>query len=340
MRTLPSTCSFSIAAKPVLIQWKEDMPVFARKEFLEAVGDEYGWLGGFDPCGKLRCVLPYTIVRKAGFRLVRFRCATVTCSGDLSIGEERSFLNSVVQHFRSVGADVIIPASNNAVFRAYPDGGDAAPYGSYVIDLTQPEERLWRNISRNVRLNIGTATRGGVTVRETMECLDEAYALVKETFARSGISFMSRSAFVRYVRGLGEHGKLLVAERGGVIHSCCLFGFSRCTAYAIYAGNIVQQHQGANKLLYWEAIRDFCRMGVKIFDFFGGRVSPEKGSKQEAINLMKERFGAQLVKGFMWKYPLRPWRAMVYSLGVRMLRGGDIVDQERHKLAGLGATVG
>ncbi len=36
----------------------------------------------------------------------------------------------------------------------------------------------------------------------------------------------------------------------------------------------------------------------------------------------------------MWKHRLRslPWAA--YSLAVRILQGGDIVDQEGHKLAG------
>src|SRR5262249_31959954 len=112
----------------------------------------------------------------------------------------------------------------------------------------------------------------------------------------------------------------------------CLFGFSQPCAYAIYAGNISRQHQGANKLLYWEAIRDFHALGVRKFDFLGARVKPSMGSKQEALNETKRRFGATLSEGYMWKYSLRPWRARVYSLGVRMLRGGDIVDQERHKL--------
>ena len=133
-------------------------------------------------------------------------------------------------------------------------------------------------------------------------------------------------------RGSVEHGKLLLAEYQGVPQSYCLFGFSGPCAYAIYAGNVADQHQGANKLLYWEAIRLFRGLGVRRFDFVGARINPEKGSKQESINLMKKRFGATLSEGYMWKHSLRPWRACLYSMAVRMLRGGDIVDQEAHKL--------
>ena len=42
--------------------------------------------------------------------------------------------------------------------------------------------------------------------------------------------------------------------------------------------------------------------------------------------------GAKLIQGYIWKYPLRPLRSLAYSYGVRLLRGGDIVDLERHKL--------
>jgi hypothetical protein len=316
------------------------MPVFAKEEFLRAVGDEYGWIGGIDGSGELRCVLPYTVERKAGLRLVRFRMATISRGDVLDVDQEKSFLNGVVEHFRMHGADVIIPATNNAIFRTYPDGADAAPYGSYVIDLEPPEEVLWKNIGKITRQNIGTARTDGVLIREGSEFLDVAHALIRETYGRSKMAFMSRDAFHRYAEALGKHGKLLVSEHRGVVQSCTVFAFSLPCAYAVYGGNVPQQHQGSMKLLQWEAIRLFREIGVRRFDFFGARINPSKGSKQEAINLMKKRFGATLFEGYLWKYSLRPWRAQLYSAGVRLLRGGDIVDQERHKLSEYRRTVG
>ena len=64
-------------AKPVEINWHPRLPIFARESFLKAVGDEYGWLGGFSEHGELRCILPYTVIRKAIFRMVRFRVETI-----------------------------------------------------------------------------------------------------------------------------------------------------------------------------------------------------------------------------------------------------------------------
>ena len=91
-----------IKSESIQIQWDPGLPVFAKEEFLGAVGDEYGWLGGMDESGSLRCVLPYTVLRKAGLRMVRFRVETIPCGMGLDIIEEKSFLNSVVQYFRSV----------------------------------------------------------------------------------------------------------------------------------------------------------------------------------------------------------------------------------------------
>ena len=103
----------AIRAESVELRWDATLPVFAKEEFLRAVGDEYGWLGGIDASGTMRCVLPYTIVRKAGLRMVRFRVETIPCKAEFGLHEEQSFLNNVVQHFRQARADVIIPASTN-----------------------------------------------------------------------------------------------------------------------------------------------------------------------------------------------------------------------------------
>jgi hypothetical protein len=319
-------------AKPIKIDWHPGLSIFASESFLKSVGDEYGWLGGFDDTEKLRCILPYTIVKKAIFRMVRFRVETILLDEVLDANEEKCFLNSAIEYFRSIGADLIIPASTSTIFSTYPDGAIAAPYGSYVIDLSQPEETLWRNINRILRQNINTARKKGVIIRDGIDHLDDAYMLVKETFERSKLPFMNCQSFKQYVLGLGDHGKLLIADYNGIVQSYVVFAFSDFCAYAVYAGNLAGQVPGSNKLLYWEAIRMFQTLGVQRYDFVGARINPEKGSKQEAINALKKRFGATLIEGYMWKYPIKPLKYRLYCRAARLRSGGDIVDAEQHKL--------
>jgi lipid II:glycine glycyltransferase (peptidoglycan interpeptide bridge formation enzyme) len=322
-------------ALPIDIRWHEGLPVFASESFLKAVSNEYGWLGGFNDSGQLLCILPYTIIKKLSFKFVRFRVETIRQVEYFSIDEEKAFLDSCLDFFRSKKADVIIPATTNSIFRTYPDGAVAAPYGTYIIDLQPAEEVLWHNIERITRQNIKRAISLGVTVRETKEESPAAYELIRETFKRSSLPFMSFNAFQKYLDGLGQHGLILKAEHQGLAQSYVVFAYSQYRAYAVYAGNSADMMQGANKLLYWEAIKLFKELGVKDYDFVGVRINPEKGSKQDALSSFKRHFGGQLVQGYIWKYPLNPVQYKLYNLAARFRSGGDIVDAERHKMADL-----
>jgi hypothetical protein len=322
----------SISAKPIAIEWDPSLPVFAKEEFLRAAGDEYGWLGGVDEYGKLRCILPYTIVRKLGVRLVRFRDETIPYGGALDIVEERSFLNSVVGHFRSSGGDVIIPASNNAIFRTYPDGAVAAPYGTYYIPLTQPEDTLWAAVSSSHRRRVRSAEKSGVRVRNSPEYRAMAHGIIRDTFKKSSLPFMPLEALIRIIEGLGENAHVLVAECDSKVQCCAVTAYSQHTAYYMYGGSVPEAVPGAMHLLHWEAIRLYRGLGVRRYDFYGARINPAPDSKAAGLAAFKQRFGAELERGYMWKYRISSLKSAIYTLGVRVLRGGDIVDAEHHKL--------
>jgi hypothetical protein len=326
-----------VKASPIEIDWNPNLSIYASEEFLRSVGDEYGWLGGTDDSGKLRCILPYTIVRKAIVRMVRFRVETILLDEALGVEEEKSFLDSAVEYFRTIRADIIIPATTNTIFRTYPTGAVAAPYGTLIIDLERDEETLFNNLSSSHRRKIRLATKSGVKILAGSENAEIAYALVRDTFKRSSMPFMDYGAFRRIIDGLGKNIKIMVADYRGVIQGCVVIPFSGYGAYYVYGGSIPEPETGSMNLLHWEAIRLFQSLGVKRYDFCGVRINPEKGSKQEGLMAFKERFGPRLVQGFIWKYSLKPLTSRIYSLAVRLLRGGDIVDAERHKLTASGS---
>lgn len=318
--------------KKIDIKWHPGLSIYASEEFLKTLGDEYGWLGGFNHNGELRCILPYTIVHKAIFHMVRFRVETIPIDNELNIGEEKDFLNDVVKYFRKVGADIIIPATTNTIFKTYPEGADAAPYGSYIIDLTQEEETLWANLHSKHRNVVRNAMKRGVTIVEGIEFMETAHKVISDTLKRSKLGFMSLNEFNRFVHGLNKNVKIIVATYEGVVQGCAVIPYSQHSAYYLYGGSIPHPLSGSMNLLQWEAIKMFRNLGVKRYDFVGVRINPTEGSKQEGLMTFKQRFGGYLSKGFMWKYSLSPLKYAVYSQTIKHLRGGDIVDAERHKL--------
>ena len=264
--------------------------------------------------------------------MVRFRVQTIPLDETLGLQEEKSFLNSAIEYFRSIETDLIIPASTNALFRTYPDNATVAPYGTYVIDLRQSEEILWKNVHSKHRNVIRNARNKGVRILSGMEYATTAYRLIRETFKRSSLPFMSHYTFERMILGLGENVKIFVADCNGVVQGCAVIPFSKQGAYYNYGGTVSEPLSGATNLLQWEAIRYFRALGVNCYDFCGVRINPEKGSKAAGLMMYKERFGPQLLQGYMWKYSLNPLKSAIYSWAIRVLRGGDIVDRERHKL--------
>lgn len=319
-------------AIPLAMEWHPGLSIYASPAFLQSVSDEFGWLGGVDGAGRLRCLLPYTIVRRATVRMVRFRLETIGLGDTLSLGEERSFLNSVVEYFRP-RADIIIPATTNTIFRTAPDGAVTAPYGSMVLDLSEGEPALWQQIHSKHRNVIRNAEKKGVQVRMGGEHLQTAYQLVRDTFRRSKLPFMTASAFRQTIEALGDNVKIFLAEHQGKPQGCAVIPYSSYAAYYVYGGSAGEGViNGAMNFLQWEAIRFFRNLGVGRYDFVGVRLHPDKGSKAEGLYMFKQRFGGRLVQGCMWKYPLRPLKAAVYSLAVRLLRGGDLVDVERRRL--------
>jgi len=318
--------------RPIGINWHPGLSIYASEQFLKAVGDDYGWLGGIDDSGKLLCILPYTIIKKTFVRMVRFRVETIPLGEELEVEEEKSFLNGAVEYFRSSGADIIIPATTNTIFHAYPNGAIAAPYGTYIIDLFQPEKNLWDNMHSKHRNVIRNAIKKGVQILSGMEHVDTAYRLIRDTFKRSALPFMSYDSFMRMVKGLDKYVRIFVADYQGIVQSCAVIPFSDYSAYYVYGGTCPEPLTGAANLLQWEAFRYFRALGVKHYDFCGVRINPEKGSKQAGLMMFKERFGPRLMQGYMWKFSLNTLKSAAYSLGVRLFRGGDIVDAERHKL--------
>jgi hypothetical protein len=332
MRTAESNVK-NLSVAPIPIEWRSAMPIYASEAFLKAVSDEYGWLGGTNVEGERRCILPYTIIRKFGFRFVRFRVQTIPLQDGFDVREETSFLNSAVEFFRSEGADMIIPGSATAMFSTCPDGAVVAPYGTFINDLARPEEVIFKEIHADYRKKIRSAINAGVQIRCGMQYLDECYEIIVNTLKRSGAEVVKKyDDFKNTILSLDRNVKIFVADHQGTIQACLVSPFSEYSAYTFYGGTISEPLKGAMHLVHWEAMRHFREMGVRQFNFQGVRVNPERGSKHEGIRIFKQRFGGKFVQGYLWKHSLNPLKSAVYSVAVRLLKGGDIVDQERRKV--------
>jgi hypothetical protein len=326
---------------PVPVAWNPQLPLFASEKYLRLLASEYGWFGGFDAAGDLACFLPFVVIRKSLFRLVRFPVETVLLKPDVDAAEEKAFLNAALGYLRTLQVDAIVPATFNSLFRVAPDGASVARYENLIVDLRQSEDALWQAIHHKHRNVIRNAMRQGVAVRSGIENLEVAYQLTLASFLRSARGPFGRSRvrtrlghdeFCRIVRGLGGYVEVMVAEHGGTPQCAAVIPFSGHCAYYLHGGSVPKPATGAGNLLQWEAIRRLRELGVERYNLFGIRAAPDKGSKAEGIRKFKERFGGKVQTGLMWKFPFRRGKYALYQLAAWLRNGGDVVDQERRRL--------
>lgn len=313
----------------VSYSWRESDPIYASPCYLQTVGSEYGWVGGYLN-GELHVVIPYVIRKKLIFKFATFQTATIPISEHVSVDEEREFLNGCVTRLGEIGVDFCAQPPTHAIFRVYPDKAIAAPFGSYIVNLLRSEDELWSGIHSKHRNVILNARKKGVEIRfGANQELPLVYEILEKTMLRSNMAFVSRASFESMITSLGESVEVVIAYCDGTPMGCAVFPFGQHGAYYQYGGSIDSPVLGSMNLLHWEAMKYFKLKGVKVYDFVGARIKPEPGSKLEGIQRFKSRFGATMNTGYLWKKPLS-YKYYLYDFLIKLKTHGrgDIIDQE------------
>ena len=311
------------------------LPVTASESYLKAISNyKYGWF-----LSDL-FVLPFIIDKKLFFKKMVFTYETIKI---LSVSEnkknsyERDFLYEVVRLCKTLKIDFIGQPKSGVVFQTYPEKSIHAPFGSYQVDLTKTEDELFAGLHVKNRNVIRKAIKEGVIIKEGSEYLNVCADLIKLTMVRQGIKFyVNLEDLQRMQAHLRDEIKFYIAYKDDIAQGCAVIVYRKGdAAYYLHGGSIEHPFNGSVNLIQWQAIVDMKNCGVLIYDFVGARISPVAGSKQETIQRFKSRFGSQMVEGYLWKCPIRPFRYKLYYLFVRLLAylrkqpyKGDIIDQE------------
>lgn len=160
---------------------------------------------------------------------------------------------------------------------------------SYVIDLTQAEDSIFKNIEKNYRQKI-RAAEAKLSIRDDLP-LSELHRLLGLSFRRQNLEAPIGFDFLeRLHKALSARGgcKLFFATDPvtGHVHSAALLAWDGHTAYYLMSGDDpALRSSGAAVLLKWTAIVYAKNtLGVSQFDF--------EGSMLKAIEQGRRDFGA------------------------------------------------
>lgn len=319
-----------MGVREIKFEWDEKYSIFLSERYLKTFSDKYGWLGGFQD-NKLICVLPYLVFKRVIFKFIRLpEGLTFINEVEDEEGIRKMFLNEIIRIFKNQKYDFIFQPPPQTIFADYPDDAVYAPYGTYRIDLTKSEEELWKNVQSRQRSYILKGERNNVEVKTGLALKDIAFNMIRLTMKRSDIEFMSKKKYERYINGLKGNIEIFIAFCDGKPQNCAVVFYSANTAFYVYGGSIDKPIDFAGKYMHWYIIKHFKKLSVHYYDFVGTRINPEKGSKQEGIKRFKERFGGELIQGYLWKYPINKLKYKLFNEIFKILKRkeGDIIDEE------------
>jgi lipid II:glycine glycyltransferase (peptidoglycan interpeptide bridge formation enzyme) len=275
------------------------------------------------------------VYQKYIFRIARFTNEIFFLREDDRNRHEQIFLDSLSAILKAQKIDIIMQPTTNVFFNKVPNGSIFAPFGSYRLNLTLDVDSLWKNVHGKHKNVIRNADKKGICIIENNYDINEIYNLIAGTFKRSKMNFMSFYKFQNQIINLKDNVRIFVAKTSdGLIQGCAVIHFSNYSAYYLHGGSVEKPITGAMNYLQWNAIIRLKELGVPQYDFVGARINVQKGSKLEGIQKFKERFGATLYQGYLWKNPIVKWKYWLFQLVYKIIRKseGDIIDQERRRI--------
>jgi len=164
-----------------------------------------------------------------------------------------------------------------------------------IVDLSQTEDILWKQIHSKRRNEIRKAEKNGVKVKRLSdEYLIKSYSILKEVYERAKLPLPSILFFEEALQkssdntGMVMYAAFLDEELIGIMVTLQY----KKIAYDLYAGSKSKYYdKNPNDILPWEVFRQCKNVGKTIFDF-GGAGKPDV---PYGVRDYKMKFGGKLV---------------------------------------------
>lgn len=311
-------------------EYDSQVSVFGTSRFLSSKSDNYGWF--VDEA----FILPYYISKKLFFRYIIFPSQTIYLTKGITVDDEMHFLDGVVclikNDLRHV--DFILQSPTNVVFKIYPNNSIFCQFGTYVVDLLQDENNIFKQIHQKHRNVIKKAQSDGVTIVNGKQYCNEVLNIINQTMLRQKMTPFN-SAAVNEFECLNKNIEYYVSIYKNIVQGAALIYWDQYSAYYMYGGSIDKPHSGSLNLMHWQIIQDMKKKGIQKYDFVGARIHPLKYSKISTIQRFKARFGGCMKIGYLWKYPIKPFKYKMFNI-IKTLYSifrfkkvsKDVIDQE------------
>ena len=277
--------------------------IFNRLSWLQSFGDRARLFGIYDNSGSLVGGLSLYQERRWGMKILR-RAPFTPNSGPFfrkvasnpvaRLEEQRKIVSAVADFFENEKAAICMLPLPQGLSDALPffwRGYKVISGVTYLIDLTRPQEYLWRDMSGTRRNDIRKAQRDALVVEKTDD-MRLVRDLVIATFERQR-RFIDCEILDGILSNFAspENSYAFVTFRNSAPVATSFVVHDRSTAYYLLGGYRSEDaHHGAGAWALWEAIKYAQSLGMITFDF--------EGSVIPAIERFFRGFGGEATSYF------------------------------------------
>ncbi len=308
----------------------EKVPAFAKSAYLKFKGQDYGYIYG-EINQKNIFFSAFILKKRYFFSLAEFQ-TPVICLDDSYKEQSVEFIEKgLLELNKKYNIDFVCQNPAYAIFDIYPQGAHYTYFGSYICNLENTEEQLWKKVHSKHRNVIRKAQNMGVEIKINEIDIDEVYDIIVDTQNRSGNGFISKEQFLELKKSMGNGLDIISACYDGRLQGCAVMIHDKKRAYYLYGGSCAKTSPGALNLMHWQAMLYYKELGLVEYDFVGARLSERIAEKLQGIQRFKSRFGGELKQGFLWKYVFKSHKYWLYKL-LCFIRNGkwevDAIDEE------------
>lgn len=162
-----------------------------------------------------------------------------------------------------------------------------------IIDLTQSEENIWKNMDKTCRNSITHAQKDGMKVERSYG-LEGFHKVYSELYKAKKVR-----QFVKYPLDYLEKCILFVSKLKGEHLSGAVF--VKDDKYILLLANASWQNvHGRNNILMWEVMKCAKKEGLEIFDFGGAVPNIKKEDPRYGVEYFKASFGGKIVPFYQY----------------------------------------
>jgi len=193
---------------------------------------------------------------------------------------------------------------------------------NFLIDLDQPEQTLWRNISKSGRQSVRTARNKGTIIEEVTERqkIAIAYRLLQDVYSRAQVPLASPTLFE------SAFDVLAPREMFKIFLACADGQYIGASLLLVHKGRIIDWYAATDRafssycpgeLLIWHTLQWGREHHFHLFDFGGaGKPDEDYGPRK-----FKAKFGGTLVNYGRNVYVHSRYLFRLSTLGYRVYRG-------------------